>query len=366
VRLLAGCNAASIEEGKELVGRSFRIEEYLPRVYLRALDLVWRAGGSQVRPAVLCSVVAPILSLVYQSLVVGIGLSAAAVSVQRARRSGREDHAAFVLFWAIFTVWLAAGLVRGYLLARTGLGPEGALLLQAISMSLNFVMVASVLRYLHRLGDVRGRAARDAVVTAGMLVSIVALSEPWGIGFDAGTRMVTFRAGFWIGEAYYMLGLLYAVALAWVSVARRPRNEGPAFLLMMAIFATAGLIESAFGLVGALRISMVILEGDGVVWSSVPYAVYAVLLVLNNRVEDLSGRVQPAEGTPLAIAAERLQLSDREREVVALVVAGRSNRQIADELYVSVATVKTHLYRIYRKAQVPSRYGLMRAVQSTQ
>lgn len=48
-------------------------------------------------------------------------------------------------------------------------------------------------------------------------------------------------------------------------------------------------------------------------------------------------------------------LSPREREVLALVARGTSNRAIAEELFVSEATVKTHLIHIYEKLAVPDR-----------
>jgi DNA-binding NarL/FixJ family response regulator len=42
-------------------------------------------------------------------------------------------------------------------------------------------------------------------------------------------------------------------------------------------------------------------------------------------------------------------LTDREAEVLALIAQGRSNREIADALYVAEATVKTHVNRILAK-----------------
>ncbi len=48
-------------------------------------------------------------------------------------------------------------------------------------------------------------------------------------------------------------------------------------------------------------------------------------------------------------------LSAREREVLTLVARGRSNRVIAEELFVSEATVKTHLVHVYEKLGVADR-----------
>jgi DNA-binding NarL/FixJ family response regulator len=48
-------------------------------------------------------------------------------------------------------------------------------------------------------------------------------------------------------------------------------------------------------------------------------------------------------------------LSPRELEVLRLVAAGNTNRQIAAHLFLSEATVKTHLLNIYAKLTVPDR-----------
>ncbi len=48
-------------------------------------------------------------------------------------------------------------------------------------------------------------------------------------------------------------------------------------------------------------------------------------------------------------------LTDREREILAYAAIGRSNKEIADDLCVSLDTVKTHLHHIYRKLSVHGR-----------
>lgn len=48
-------------------------------------------------------------------------------------------------------------------------------------------------------------------------------------------------------------------------------------------------------------------------------------------------------------------LTDREREVLAHIARGRTNGQIAEELVLSVGTVKTHVHRIISKLEVSDR-----------
>lgn len=50
-----------------------------------------------------------------------------------------------------------------------------------------------------------------------------------------------------------------------------------------------------------------------------------------------------------------VSLSDRETQVLALVAEGNSNRAIATALFVSEATVKTHLIHVFEKLEVKDR-----------
>lgn len=52
-------------------------------------------------------------------------------------------------------------------------------------------------------------------------------------------------------------------------------------------------------------------------------------------------------------------LTDREREVMALVAAGLSNEEIADELVISPATAKTHVSRAMVKLDARDRAQLV-------
>lgn len=63
----------------------------------------------------------------------------------------------------------------------------------------------------------------------------------------------------------------------------------------------------------------------------------------------LAGR-QEAPG-----ASALVLLTDREQEILACAAAGRSNKDIADQLCVSLDTVKTHLHHIYQKLNVSGR-----------
>jgi DNA-binding NarL/FixJ family response regulator len=60
----------------------------------------------------------------------------------------------------------------------------------------------------------------------------------------------------------------------------------------------------------------------------------------------------------------RAELSDAEHRVAALAAEGYTNRQIANELYITISTVEQHLTRVYRKLRVNRRIDLSAALSS--
>jgi DNA-binding NarL/FixJ family response regulator len=64
-------------------------------------------------------------------------------------------------------------------------------------------------------------------------------------------------------------------------------------------------------------------------------------------------------GAPAAPAAEVEGLTRREADVVRLIAQGLNNRQVAKEMFVSEATVKTHLNHILAKLAMQDRAALI-------
>jgi DNA-binding CsgD family transcriptional regulator len=56
------------------------------------------------------------------------------------------------------------------------------------------------------------------------------------------------------------------------------------------------------------------------------------------------------------------QISNREREIMELILQGKSNKEIEELLFISYNTVKNHIYNIYQKMGVNSRSQMIHAV----
>ncbi|MGB3333925.1 MAG: LuxR C-terminal-related transcriptional regulator [Mycobacterium sp.] len=78
-------------------------------------------------------------------------------------------------------------------------------------------------------------------------------------------------------------------------------------------------------------------------------------LVCSTRAAALAEQCGGASTPALRQAAQPLPLTDREQEIVMLISAGLSNREIAERLTVSVRTVESHIYRSMLKTDTNCR-----------
>jgi ligand-binding sensor domain-containing protein/DNA-binding CsgD family transcriptional regulator len=65
----------------------------------------------------------------------------------------------------------------------------------------------------------------------------------------------------------------------------------------------------------------------------------------------------------LAPMLRQQKITEREREILLLVLEGKTNKEIEKKFFISYKTVKSHLYNIYQKMGVKNRLQLMNAVQ---
>lgn len=209
-----------------------------------------------------------------------------------------------------------------------------------------------------------------------------------------------------------MTGYLLYWSIAWVFVVRehaRLRLGGPPVLALasgaMLVFAQTGRMAASIVLRGEevdttiLSISslmlfwLLVLLAIGTYWTSRNRAVERDLVelaakseeaedsALSDNADELAACADPPEmessraPTPNVVLVDKISLqtralgrrvglSARETEVLEEFVRGRSAAVIADKLFVSRNTVKTHLRRIYEKAGVHSRQELLDIIEN--
>jgi len=85
-------------------------------------------------------------------------------------------------------------------------------------------------------------------------------------------------------------------------------------------------------------------------------------------IADIANAIQSAYKSPLSFTSKdliravdshksKLSLTTRELEILSLLPSGKSGDEIAKDLFITTATLKTHLNSIYRKLSVHNRSG---------
>ncbi|MFE5487791.1 response regulator [Streptomyces sp. NPDC056527] len=107
----------------------------------------------------------------------------------------------------------------------------------------------------------------------------------------------------------------------------------------------SGFLVKDMGLDDILAAIRVVAAGDALIAPS----------VTRRLIEDFAGR--PASGPPRRRALD--SITEREREVLALIGRGLSNTEIAEQLVISVATAKTYVTRLLSKLDARDRVQLV-------
>ncbi len=131
-------------------------------------------------------------------------------------------------------------------------------------------------------------------------------------------------------------------ALAWLFLARYPLH------LALSVWSPAGAIYLGLTLSKLLGLYTNLVP---VIWLKAYFAPWAGSLS-----KVLGGR------TDFAAMGRARGLSAREQEILELMIDGKSYKEIESALHISIHTVKSHVYSLYRKMGVTSRHQLIHRV----
>ena len=306
------------------------------------------------------------LVIAYDLFVIMIGLAALSIVVFWAARTGESDLRDFGILYACFTLILVVAVLKKYLFLNVeDYSARAWYLLSGAEQALNFAVIVAVIHFFTGVYQVRARRAITIVSLVVMLICLGLILSPVGAVLDANARTIHFGIGFRIAAVGYFLAFTFMLVLGYGLLRRAWHTQRRNFLIGLLIFATIGYVETTLNLPQVLRTTEVTLSNEnGFLFSSIPYALYGIFLIFYFlRYPALA----PLEITDLSQTfLARYGITDREREIILKVIQGKSNADIAGELFISLGTVKTHLHNIYRKIEVDSRYDLLARVRSGQ
>ena len=299
----------------------------------------------------------------YYFLVISIGFAALVISAVRAIRSGESYLKLFCLLYAAFTLFLLTSMLRKYAyLNIAGFPPLTGFYLLGIQSSLNFETVLALVVFLHELYAVRGRGILAAVFTALTIGANVLLFSSGGVVFLEESRAIMLQPGFQTAAIASAGCFTYAIFMGFALLKRAGRIGRLPFAVSLLGFASIGYVETLSGTIrGIIQPLYPIADSDsGLLFSSIPYALYGLFLIVYFSRREPAAAVPALE--PSMAFRTRFGITDRENDIIIRIVRGYSNAGIADELFISLSTVKSHIHNIFGKTGVKGRFGLIHKI----
>lgn len=96
------------------------------------------------------------------------------------------------------------------------------------------------------------------------------------------------------------------------------------------------------------------------VWGFMTWLVPAIRTAM---IQSQSSKTSSKQGLLNAVCQQH-NMTPREQDVIRLIVQGYRNKQISEELLVSVSTIKKHITNIYHKLNITSRHELIVLINS--
>ncbi|MBB6091210.1 DNA-binding NarL/FixJ family response regulator [Povalibacter uvarum] len=265
-------------------------------------------------------------------------------------------------FYAAFALSLFVAMSRRYVVFNVeGTHSQFVFWAYGIGTLLSYLVLVFIVPTYHQLlGWSRQRLTR--LLAAALSVAALLGISPWSVEFAPDGQSYLLKWGHYAAGFVYFSVFTYVMYMAVHAAMSVSDARDRLFARVLLAFGAVGYVESSLSLIAEIanRVEGLGAEGEYFLFSSVPYAIFSAFLAAYMLPLVSPRGDAPAESDRTKV--EALGLSEREREVLELLLKGSSNKAIANELHISEATVKTHLNKIFRKANVRSRFELARSV----
>lgn len=306
------------------------------------------------------------IQIAYDLCVILIGFAALSISVFWTLKTGQADLRNFCILYTLYTLVLIVLVLKKYLLLNVETYSAWSwYYISGINQFFSFAVIVATIHYFLGVYQIRSGKTLILIFLLLMLISDGLIFSPFGAVLDADKNIIQLGIGFQIASGLYFASFTIALSLGYGLLRRVWKTDRQSFIVGLLIFATVGYGETLVNLLEMLRNPVVILTSESdFLFSSIPYALYGIFILVYflRYSHPISKELEMLSEDFLA----KYGITGRECEIILKVAQGKSNADIASELFVSIATVKTHLHNIYKKIGVASRYSLLARVRSDQ
>ncbi len=304
-----------------------------------------------------------ILFTIVMVLCMGVSIFGILVTIEL-RKEYKQNYLSSLLFYLVFLSAFGFYGIWGQQFLQYVLTPiENPALMATISRFLSFLgipfLITAWFMLLKFTLDIRFRKISIFLITFFYLFNITCIVLSWLFLriFSPGS-MITDTSKIYFTSFNLFFFLLAGFLLIFSRNTAKKYREGSSISIMGWLLIGSGMIMS----IPALFTGWYYLLDLGM---TLLFFIGMIIPVIFLRLAPLVARKadpQPEPETSFKAFCQAYEISPRETEIILELCKGKSNREIADGLFITLQTVKDHLYRIFIKTDVKSRIQLVNLV----
>lgn len=313
------------------------------------------------------------LLLLYLIMSIIPGIAALTVLSSLAARFRVRALTYYLIAYSSFTVSILINLTMFY--SGINISEEisfGVYVLLALGIPFSILMHTMLPLAANEVADPPGKRLIDLIIILIAVTELVLFCTPLLMEYSRDSQTIIFGPIFPLSSIIEMLSIGYSIAV--IIILRKNITDTAARRYILILMITIAVFLPAIGydqffFFGVSSITSIPIE---IILSPLFYMVLSLATVISGGriLKDLrraeSTGNQPArepDQKPLETRIQELAaqagLSERETMLIPLISEGLGNKQIALELHISTKTVGNHIYNIYRKLDISSRYELL-------
>jgi len=306
------------------------------------------------------------LLIAYDILVIIIGFAALFNTVVWALRTGQNDLGNFSIVYGLFTLLMVIRVLEKYLFVNVATySAQTWYYISTVHHVIDYAIIMAAFYLFIDAHQFRHGRRVAAVCLLLMFLCDGLIFSPFGTILDAENNMIRFETGYWIAGGWSIIVFTCAIVLGYWLLVRVWNTEKRNFTIGLLFFGSVGYLDMTSGFLRNISVKSAPLTIErGFIYSSIPYVLYGIFLIVYFARYPISAPLGSEEISEAFLS--KYGITEREKELIVKVMQGKSNADIARELFISLPTVKTHLHNIYQKLGVDSRYDLLARVRSGQ
>jgi DNA-binding CsgD family transcriptional regulator len=291
-------------------------------------------------------------------MVVLIGISGLSITFYWNIKSQEKYLRNFSLLYFLFTLLITVEIIQKYLNLNVPQSSTSILFnLYGVSWILDSAIVIVGIYFFQDLYQTHSEKTTTLFFFLLELIGIGLVVSPNGIHLNRLNNSIEIGKAALIATGMHIFTFMYLLARGFCIPKRIRRSSKKELILGLLIFTSIGFLETVISFVKNIHnpVSPINMKND-FLFSTIPYAIYGIFIISYFLKFSLPS---PA---PLELDEAFIKehgITKREKEIIQMVLQGKSNTEIAKYLFISISTVKTHLNNLYKKIQVESRFDLI-------